>query len=52
MKSFALGRASNIVAANPEIAERLCSAMDYLRIAGEEYRLRNAKWGNLEATVP
>lgn len=40
------------ITANPEIAERLRSALDALRIAGEEYRFRNARWGNLEATVP
>lgn len=45
------GNAENI-AANPETAERLVSAMDSLRIAGKEYRLRGAEWRSLEATVP
>jgi len=35
------------IAANPEIADRLRSALSSLRIAGERYRLRSADWRSL-----
>lgn len=37
------------IAANPEIADRLRSALASLRIAGEQYRLRSMEWKNLHA---
>ena len=37
------------IAANPEIADRLCSALSSLRMAGEQYRLRSADWRSLAA---
>jgi len=35
------------IAANPELADRLRSALSSLRIAGERYRLRSADWKSL-----
>lgn len=32
------------IAGNPEIADRLYSALSSLRMAGEQYRLRSAEW--------
>jgi chromate reductase len=37
------------IAANPEIADRLRSALSSLRMAGEQYRLRSADWRSLAA---
>ena len=39
------------IAANPEIADRLRSAMASLRLAGVQYRLRSAEWRSVAATV-
>lgn len=39
------------MAANPEIADRLRSAMASLRLAGVQYRLRSAEWRSVAATV-
>ena len=37
------------IAANPEIADRLCSALSSLRMAGEQYHLRSADWRSQSA---
>jgi chromate reductase len=39
------------IAANPEIADRLRSAMASLRLAGVQYRLHSAEWRSVAATV-
>lgn len=39
------------IAANPEIADRLLSALVSLRLAGVQYRLRSAEWRSVAATV-
>jgi len=39
------------IAANPEIADRLGSALASLRMAGVQYRLRSAEWRTVAATV-
>ena len=39
------------MAANPEIADRLQSALESLSVAGQQYRLRSAEWKSLSATL-
>jgi len=39
------------IAGNPEIADRLRSALTSLRIAGEQYRLRSAEWREVVASA-
>lgn len=39
------------IAANPEIADRLRSALTSLRIAGEQYRMRSVEWLGVNASL-